>query len=156
MKKHFSILVLLSLVVITSCTKHKFHKNTKHETFVKTTGPASDTSLSVFSHVNTLMIRDKKRLYFVSDVIPISGVTFNSEPSSDESTHNFVSFKKVKGSKEVELIFDKPVDWSKFTEGTANMEALNQSKFYLTADEESLTLRHVCPGLEEIFVFSRY
>lgn len=155
MKKHFSILVLLSLVVITSCTKHKFHKNTKHETFVKTTGPASDTSLSVFSHVNIFKISDKKSLYFVSDVTPY-GVTFNSEPSSDESTHNFVKFKKVKGSKEVEMIIDKPLDWSKFTEGTANMEALNQSKFYLTADEESLTLRHVCPGLEEIFVFSRY
>ena len=154
MKKHFSILILLSLVVIASCTKHKFHKNTKDETFVKTTGPASDTSLSVFSHVNTFMISDKKSLYFVSDVVPY-GVAFRSEPSSDPLTHNFVSFKKVKGNKEMEMIFDKNVDWSLFTEGTANLEVLNQSKFYLTADEESFTLRHVCPGLEEIYVFTK-
>ena len=66
-----------------------------------------------------------------------------------------MKFKKVKGSKEVEMIFDKNVDWSPFTEGTANMEALNQSKFYFTASESSITLRHVCPGLEEIFVFTK-
>jgi hypothetical protein len=155
MKNSILIIALIATSLVTSCTKQKFFKAVKEETFVKTTGPAYDTTLSIFAHVNTFKISDKKSLYIVSDVDPLYGVTFRSEPSSDPSTHNFVSFEKIKGSKEFEMVFDKQVDWSQFTEGTANLEALKQSKFFVKADDGGLILRHVCPGYEETFVFTK-
>lgn len=155
MKNSILALTIIVTSLVTSCSKQKFYKAIDEQTFVKESTVSSDSTLSIFSHVTEFEITDKKSLFFVSDVNPL-GVSFRSQPSSDASKHNFVRFEKIKGSKEMEMIFDKDLDWALFTEATPNVAMLNESKFYVTVDSETMTLRHTFSGIHvESYTFTK-